>query len=233
MNTNRVATVALMQFRDLRRRPVALALLMALPLAFYFSEEAADDEFVSPLAAGGTGVAWAVAAAALFVVIGSRRADPRLVLSGFRPGELMLGRLLMLEVVGLALAAAFGVVIWSVSQPPDPGALMLGVLAAALVAVTIGLTVAAVLPRELEGTLVLIGVVGIQLSLPSTIVVSQFLPLWGPTQLMAIANGTDSSMVWPLLHAALYAVALLVVAVLAWERRVKIWVHPQSTGVCS
>ena len=78
---SRVLTVAEMQTRDLGRRGLALMILVALPLAFYLSVPA-DDPFA--LVAGGAGMVWAISVAGLFAVLGSRRADPRLVLSIMR-----------------------------------------------------------------------------------------------------------------------------------------------------
>ena len=51
-----------------------------------------------------------------------------------------------------------------VSNPPRPWILGLAVAMVALVAVPFGLAIGALVPRELEATLILIGVVGIQLS---------------------------------------------------------------------
>jgi hypothetical protein len=102
----RVLTVTEMQAHDLRRRRVAVGLLVALPLAFYFSLLGQpEDPFV--FVAGGIGMAWSVAGAALFSMLAARRIDPRLVLSGYRPHELLLGRLLLLEAFALALLFAF------------------------------------------------------------------------------------------------------------------------------
>ena len=44
---------------------------------------------------------------------------------------------------------------------------------------------AALLPRELEGTLAIIGVVGIEMSLPTSAALAPFLPLYGPVRLDA------------------------------------------------
>ena len=84
-------TVAEMQGRDLVRRRLALVILVALPLAFYLSMIGnPTDPFA--LVAGGIGMSWSVASAALFAVLAARRVDPRLVLAGYRPRDLLLGR---------------------------------------------------------------------------------------------------------------------------------------------
>jgi hypothetical protein len=88
--------MAEMHGRDLLRRPAALLLLLALPMAFYVS--AGDPDTAA--GAGGVGMAFAVAGATLFSTISSAEVDRRLVLGGYRPVELVLGRLLFLGPLG-------------------------------------------------------------------------------------------------------------------------------------
>ena len=99
MNVRRSLTVAAMHARDLSRRRLALAIVILLPLVFYFfyelqpadpamealppAERAAADMWV--VAAGAIGVGWSIAVAALFVLIGSRHADQSLLFAGYRP----------------------------------------------------------------------------------------------------------------------------------------------------
>ncbi len=214
----RVLIVAEMQGRDLLRRRLALLILVALPLTFYLANAA--DPYAPVLA--GVGMSWAVAGAALFAVLAARAVDPRLVRAGFRPAELLLGRLLLLAGLGLVLAALCATVVFLVSAPPRPVVLLPGVALAALIGVPLGLAVAAVLPRELEGMLTIIGVVGIELSLPSGAALASFLPLNGPIKILALASGDEGSPAPWLLHGLGYATALFAVAVLVWTRRVRL-----------
>ena len=82
----RVVMMAEMHGRDLVRRRVALALLVALPLSFYLASAGSGDGAV---ATGGVGMAFAVAGAALFSELSSADVDQRLVLGGYRPFELL------------------------------------------------------------------------------------------------------------------------------------------------
>ena len=93
----RVLIMAEMHGRDLLRRHVALALLVALPLVFYLSSAGNGPQ---AMASGGIGMAFAVAGrdAVLRAVLARRR--PALVLGGYRPVELLLGRLLFLGPLG-------------------------------------------------------------------------------------------------------------------------------------
>ncbi len=202
----RVLIVAEMQGRDLLRRRLALLILVALPLTFYLANAA--DPYAPVLA--GVGMSWAVAGAALFAVLAARSVDPRLVQAGFHPRELLLGRLLLLAGLGLILAAVCAVVVIPISAPPR------------LLVVLPGVAVAALLPRELEGMLTIIGVVGIELSLPAGAALAPFLPLYGPIKILALASGDEGSPAPWLLHGFGYAAALFALAVLVWTRRVRL-----------
>jgi hypothetical protein len=210
MNTvQRVAIMAEMHGRDLIRRHIALALLLALPLAFYFASLGAGRNAIP---AGGIGMAFAVSGAALFSAISSLAVDQRLVMGGYRPLELLLGRLLFLGSLGLVIAALFGALMSGISHPSDPILLggALGVVA--VQAVLFGLAVAAVVPRELEGTLIVIGVVGMQLATRGAGVVAKTLPFYGPRRLIAAAVSGHGTIAGPFLQTALYGLGLLIVA---------------------
>jgi hypothetical protein len=101
-------------FREYRRNPVLWVLLVGLPVAFISVSIAVTPEDLTPveLAEGGYSatrllpmsevhgaimvpitVAFLAGLAGLFVVSGSAQADRRLVLAGFRPGEVLTARL--------------------------------------------------------------------------------------------------------------------------------------------
>ena len=166
----RVLLMAEMHGRDLIRRHVALGLLVALPLSFYLAS-AGRDAF-APVT-GGIGMAFAVSGAALFSIMSARGVDQRLVLAGYRPVELLLGRLGFLGPLALALAATFTALMERLSHPTRIWIVGLGLAAVALQAVPFGLAVGAAVPRELEGTLVVIGVIGVQLASGSDAAVSK------------------------------------------------------------
>ena len=95
----RVLTMCEMHGRDLMGHHIAVAMLVALPLTFYFAS--ASEHGSDPFVAGGVGMAFSIAGATLFSVLSSREVDQRLVLGGYRPIELLLGRLLFLGPFGL------------------------------------------------------------------------------------------------------------------------------------
>jgi hypothetical protein len=236
MNVSRTMTVAAMHTRDLGRRRLALAIVVLLPLVFYFSSElqptdpameqlltenpaerAAADIWV--VAAGGIGAGWAIAVAALFVMIGSRRADQSLLLAGFRPTELLVGRVLTVLGLSAVVTPLFAVVMWS-QRDLDLVSLTVAIALAAVVAVTIGVLAAALVPREMEGVLVIIGVIGIQMSGD----VQNWMPLWGASQLIrrAVGLADAASIGAALAHSLIYATALLAIGIAVWARRVRL-----------
>lgn len=215
----RVLILAEMHGRDLVRRHAALALLVALPLLFYLSSAGNGPQ---AMASGGIAMAFAVAGPTLFSVLSSRDVDQRLVLGGYRPGELMLGRLLFLAPLSLALSAAFGALIAGISHPENAWVYGGGVAIVGLQAVVLGLAIGALVPRELEGTLVLIGVVGIQLAARHDSVVAECLPFYGPRRLIEVGITGQGAMAGPVLQTALYAIALLVIAELLTRPRLSV-----------
>jgi hypothetical protein len=88
----------------------------------------------------------------------------------------------------------------------------LGVALVAIVSVPFGLAVGAIVPRELEGTLVLIGVVGIQLATRTDNVVSALLPFYGPRKIIEAGVDGSGAILWPLLLSLAYGVGLMVIA---------------------
>lgn len=168
----RAGTVAEMLGRELARRRTALVLLLMLPLAFY----AANDGNVE---IGGIAMAFSVAGAAIFAVFSSRAIDQRLLLGGYRPAELVLGRLLGLEALALVIAAIFAALMLVFSDVADPWALVAALAFVALVGAPFGMAVGTLAPAELEAILVMIAVVGLQIPLNPDDAVAKLLPFWG------------------------------------------------------
>jgi hypothetical protein len=228
MTAARVLTVAEMQARDLARRRLALALLVALPLSFYGSLAPHDSHAVVP---GGIAMAFAVAGVAIFSVLAARRVDERLALAGFRPGELVVGRLLCLVALSVPMVGGSAALMAVVSNPSRPWLLGGGVAMVALVAVPFGLAVGALVPRELEATLVLIGVVGVQLSLEPSASLAKVLPFYGPERLIDGSLGGSLSVGAAVAASVAYAAGLLVVSLLVMARRVRVRRHAPPVGL--
>lgn len=222
----RIVATAEMLGRDLLRRRLALVLLVALPVAFYLSTRYSEGG--TGYTSGGIGLSWSIAGAALYSALAARPVDRRLVLDGYRPAELLAGRVLLLESFGIVLATAFTAVMWAFVPPTDGAALVVAMLLVALVAVPFGLAIAAIVPRELEGTLILIGVVGIEMSLPSTGTLEGLMPLGSPHRLLNVAAGRNFAFAPCVARGLAWAVLLLVVAIAAWWERVHVIRHEKS-----
>jgi hypothetical protein len=205
----RIVIMAEMHGRDLLRRHVALALLVALPASFYLSSIGTGRDAVGT---GGVAMAFAVGGATVFSALSSIEVDQRLILCGYRPVELLLGRLVFLGPLGVIIAGGFTALMAGISHPNDPFLLLLGVTMVAVQAVPFGLAVAAVVPRELEGTLILIGVVGIQLAVKPTSIIAEALPFYGPRRLIEDSLVGHGPIAAPCVEMLLYGIALLVIA---------------------
>lgn len=218
----RVVIMAEMHGRDLLRRHAALGLLVALPLSFYLAS--AGDDKRAPIT-GGIGMAFAISGAALFSIMSARAVDQRLVLAGYRPVELLLGRVAFLGPLGLAIASLFAVLMARFSHPARIWVVALGLAAVALQAVPFGLAVGAGVPRELEGTLVVIGTIGIQLASSSRTTLAKLLPFYGPRRLIEAGLDPNGALFWPLVQTAMYGLALLVLARVLISRKVFVRKH--------
>jgi hypothetical protein len=214
--TQRTLIMAEMHGRDLLRRHIALALLVALPLCFYLSAIGGGSSAVTT---GAIGMAFAVSGGALFSALSSLEVDQRLVLGGYRPGELLLGRLFFLGTLALVIAAGFATLMSAVSHPDTPWLLGLAVATVGVQAVPFGLAVAAVVPRELEGTLVVIGVVGMQIAARTDTVLAEALPFYGPRRLVQVAVDGTGGVLVPAVVTVAYGLGLLLLGELFSARR--------------
>jgi hypothetical protein len=212
----RILVPAEMTGRELARRGFALGLLTALPLAFYGASTHSGSNAVIT---GGVAMAFSIAGASIFVALTARPVDQRLELAGYRPYELLLGRLLLLEVFGAGVSAVFSVVMVFGTDPPHPWLLAAGVGLVALTSVPFGLAVGALTPNELEGVLILIGVVGVQLTLQSTQMLAKLLPFWGAQRLLQHSIESDVPIAAAVPVNLAYAAAMLIAAAYIMHRR--------------
>ena len=216
MRLRRILVPAEMTGRELARRGFALGLLTALPLAFYgASTHSGSDAVIT----GGVAMAFSIAGASIFVALTARPVDQRLALAGYRPYELLLGRLLLLEVFGVAVSAVFSVVMVFGTGPEHPWLLAAGVGLVAFASVPFGLAVGELAPHELEGVLILIGVVGVQLTLQSTQTLAKVLPFWGAQRMLQHSVDGNVSIGAAVPASIAYAAALFLGATYMMHRR--------------
>lgn len=173
-------TVAEMTARDLVRRRAALGLLFTLPLAFYLARH---DRTGQSVRFASLGLGFAVSTVGLFAGTAAKSLEPRLRLGGYRTRELVAGRLGALLVMGLVVAALYlGIIV--VDQPLQrPAIIALELAVTTAVAAPLGLLLSALVPRDLEGTLLLITLVGVQFIMDPVEPVARLLPFWSMREL--------------------------------------------------
>lgn len=204
-----------MVLRGLLRRRASLALLAALPLAFYLARHQQVGQSIRFLVLG---VAWAVSTAAFFAAAAARDVERRLTLGGWSWWSLVAGRIGALLALGTALAGGYLLLV-AVDQPVRSIAgVGLDLATATVLAVLVGSFLGVVARRELEGALLLFIVAGLQFTADPPSTLARVLPFWSTRELAtyAIDGPALGSLADGLLHAAATALALLLaVAVLS------------------
>lgn len=218
--------------RSFFREPLTIALLLALPAVSIEIYGASLGQFpelgvfasVGSLETTGriTGAVFATGALAgvlgLFQMISARDADRRLALCGFRGVELLGARFATVLVVSGAIAAVStatlaGLLTTSIGAPLG---VFLGLVLAGVIYGLIGVLVGSVLPRELEGSLVLVILADMDNVFASGLFaidesVTRFAPLSQPHELVtrAVVDGTLAvdHAVAALGHVAVFGVA--------------------------
>lgn len=221
--------VARMTLLDLLRRRAAVAILVALPLAFYLVRHDAPGQSIRSLVFG---ISWAMSTVAFFAALSAGEVEPRLVLAGWRRTTLVGGRLLGLLVLGAALGTTYFVLVTLDRPVVAPGYLAADFIATSVVAVAIGTALGAVVHRELEGALVIFFIAGLQAVVNPFDDAAKLLPLWSSRELatVAIDGPRAASAVDGSLHAL--AVVLLCAAIVAvTERRRGAARHATSRAV--
>jgi hypothetical protein len=95
--------------------------------------------------------------------------------------------------------------------------------------VPFGMVLGGVLPSELEAVLVMIGAVGIQLTLDQTARVAKLLPFWGPRQLLEGSLGTPISTPHAVESSLAYAAVLLGLTFTLAFRRLRVAPHARAS----
>jgi hypothetical protein len=134
--SERIVTATAMALRDTWRRPLILILLVILP-AYVITRSIADTEATPQMIGlpdggliasnmrdihgavmGGTVIAFAAGLVGVFVMQSALQGDRRLVLAGFRPGEAIAARLVVVG-VGTALVVAVSAIVTAFAFEPE------------------------------------------------------------------------------------------------------------------
>lgn len=249
----RLRTSLLLQIREYRVRLLPLFMIALLPVGFWAStffslpaeagpiapevlEPYADvigplidseipERDTWPVDTMLMGVGWALAASALFSVIGSGARDRRLVLSGYRAWEILIARFLILMLIAVPVSLLpVGIIgIFSAISPPALGLVWLGSFLAAGIGTGIGLIIGSILPRQLEGTILLIGIIGVEISIPLSVGLRHYLPLFGPQALFLAGRFTEEPIILVhVLRSFGWMAGLSAVAIVLWTWRVRL-----------
>jgi hypothetical protein len=215
----RTYAVAEATLREMARRRVVLGILLLLPLAFYLSRR--GDHLGQSIRFVCLGLGWALSTAALFSGNSGRAMEPRLRLSGYAGRHLVGGRLVALWTIGVLLSTPYFLLVRFDQHDVRYGAIALIMALTVAVAAPFGLALSAVLPRELEGTLVLLVVIGLQMMLDPGGTAARVLPFWSTREIGTYAvDHTDRGYLdRGLLHGVAAAVLLTVVVAVAWRVR--------------
>ncbi|WFE24275.1 ABC transporter permease [Solwaraspora sp. WMMD937] len=218
---NRVLTVAEMTLRETSRRRGVLAILLVFPLCFYLARR--GDFAGQSIRFVCLGLGWALSTAALFAGNANRDLETRLRLTGYRPAQLWTGRLLALWAVGVLLSVPYFLLVLFDQPGVRHGAIGLIMLVMVAVAVPFGLAISAVLPRELEGTLILLTIVGLQMVMDPASPAARALPFWFSREIATYAiDHTDSGYLdRGLLHGAVVAVTMVALVAIATGVRLR------------
>jgi hypothetical protein len=206
---NRLLTVAEMTLRELLRRRGVLLLLLLLPLAFYLlRRDTAVGQSVRSLFLG---IAWSVSTAALFATGAARELEPRLRLAGYRPHHLYLGRMLGLWSLGVLIALPFFLLTLVDLSGLRYGGVAVAMLCCIAVAAPFGMLIGAVLPRELEGTLLLLTVVAFQMTIDPASAGARLTPFWSSREIgtWSVDHTDDGYLLRGSVHGLLFTVGLV------------------------
>lgn len=215
-----VSIVAEMTARDLLRRRTAVVLLALVPLAFYLARHEMVGQSIR---FASIGLAWAVSTFAAFAGAAARGLDPQLRVAGYRPWQLLAGRLAGLFGIGLVLAAVYAAVVLVDRTLQRPAAVLLQLALAVLIAVPLGALIAALLPRELDAALVLVILAGVSFILDPERDAARLLPFWSLREVGTYAidlTGTDQ-LHRGVLHGGLVALACTAATVVLTATRLR------------
>ncbi len=207
--------------RAILRRRLAISVLVAMPVVFSFVTHDSVGRSVRSLVFG---ISWAVSTVAFFAAISAREVEPRLVLAGWRRSHLLAGRLVGLLSMVAALTVAFVALVGVDHDVRSLSAVAADFAVTGVVAVAVGTAVGTVLGKELEGTLVLFFLAGLQAIANPFDAWSRALPFWSSRELgtWAIDGPDTGSLAEGLIHAMVVLGICALVTALAGKRTVAV-----------
>ena len=142
-------------------------------------------------------------------------------MAGYRPHELQIGRLCGLWTLGVALAVPFWLLVRLDADSVRHGAVAVAMLCVVVVAAPFGMLIGGLLPREMEGTLLLLTAVALQMLIDPASTVAKLTPFWSSREIgtYAVDHTASDYLYRGLVHGAVTTVLLIaVVAAVATAR---------------
>ncbi len=209
-----------MTLRAILRRRLTLGILILMPVVFYF---VSDDRVGRAVRSLVFGLSWALSTVAFFAAISARELEPRLALAGWPPWRLLLGRILGLAILAAGLIMAFGMLVAVDQDVANLAGVLLDFAVTCVVAIALGTAVGALLSKELEGTLILFFLAGLQAIVNPFDTYSRALPFWSSRELgtYAVDGPAQGSLSEGMIHAAIVIVACAVVLAFTVRRGVR------------
>ena len=241
--SGRALTATSMAFRDQLRRPLVLILLVLVP-AYVITRSIAetlptprriglpDGVWVTTTmkelhgaGMGGLAIAFCSAVVGVFVMQSALAGDRRLVVAGFRPGETVVARLLVLA-AATALVVTVSAIVTALNFTPELWVpLIAALILIGLIYAAIGALAGAVLDR-LAATYLMLFLVMVDVGVVQTPMFNEtppggawLLPSYGPSRVMYDAAFSDTFHAWGGLAVGLGWLAALSVAVYVVLRR--------------
>ena len=176
--------VAEMTVRALVRRRLSLVLFVALPVVLYAARHDGVGQSTRALIFG---VSWAMSTVAFFAATDAASIEPRLRLAGWSSARLVIGRVVGLATLGTLLTGAYLALVLVDHPIVGPATLAVDFAMTMATALAFGTAVGAVLPRELEGTLVLFLTAALQSVVNPDATPARLMPFWSSRELGTVA----------------------------------------------
>ena len=246
MNSKRIRTGLNMILRMLIRQKIVLTLILLIPTVFLSMVEFTSAERVIPFQLASVGdkvfvnmaekrisfIFFSVASAgflvsflALNLIQKNNKPNKRLIICGYHPVELLTSILLVLLLAILFIAVYIGLLTLAFTPLDHLGSFMLSLVIIGFVYGSYGLAVGSLVKGELEGILLIVLLVNIDVGwLQNPIfyagaqnqIIIKFLPAYFPSQASIITAFTDYSAISASLKGMLYGVIFLIISMLVF-----------------
>lgn len=247
----RVRVSAALVARDLVRNRTAMAMLLVIPTVLYaliwttmgerpvpFQLSALDgrvltanERDLSMLFMGMTSISGLSAFIAFVLVLRPAGVDRRLTFEGYRPGELLLAKTIVLLGAALVVALYVSSLLPAFFRPNDTAGVFGAFLLTSLVYGALGMAIGSIVRQELEGIMVILLLVNVDAGWLQNPVfyghaqnqgLIRVLPGHHPGQVAMLSAFTDAGAGESASAALAYATATLLVAAVIYWRRVRV-----------